>query len=213
MNRSRLGVVTGLRAEANWLKQAGFMVMVGGGTPDGARVAAQALVDHGAEALLSFGLAGGLQPGLPAGTMLIPSTVITPTETHGCDPGLVAFLGGETSHALLAGENIVATIADKTRLYQLYQASAIDLESGAVADIAVRNALPFAVLRAIADPAERTLPPAALVALKADGRLDLRRLMGSILSQPGQIPGLMKVGQDAKAARRSLLERLKMIGA
>lgn len=213
MDRSKIGVVTGLQAEARWLNQAGFMVQVGGGTPAGAEVAARSLVTRGAEALLSFGLAGGLQPGLQPGSLLIPSDVITSTNHYHCAPALLAFLGGQTTSALLAGQSIAATVEEKSSLYEQYQASAVDLESGSVAEIATQNALPFAVLRAVADPAERNLPPAALVALKEDGSLDIGRLAGSILRQPGQIPTLIKIGQDAKAARRKLLERLATICA
>lgn len=213
MNRSTLGVVTGLKAEARWLSQAGFMVQVGGGTPAGAAVAAQTLLDQGATALVSFGLAGGLQPGLSPGHVLVPPHVITPTGEYECDAALVSFLGGQTPGALLAGQMIASSISEKSMLYQRYKAVAIDLESGAVAALARQNARPFAVLRAIADPAERTLPPAALVALKDDGSLDWGRLIGSILHQPGQISGLIKVGQDAKAARHNLLKRLQIICA
>lgn len=211
MNRSRLGVVTGLQAEARWLKQAGFMIRVGGGTPEGAKLAAQSLVDQGAEALLSFGLAGGLQPGLQPGAVLVPPCVISQTGTYACDQGLMSFLGGATPAPLLAGKHIAETVAEKSYLYQKYNAAAIDLESGAVAEIATHNALPFAVLRAVTDPAERPLPPAATIALKDDGSLDIIRLLRSIVRQPRQISGLIRIGQDAKAARRDLLGRLKAI--
>ena len=211
MNRFKLGVVTGLRAEAVWIKQAGFMVEAGGGMPAGAKLAALRLISQGAEALLSFGLAGGLEPGLRPGTILVPPVIITATGNYECAPQLMSFLGGETQGRLLAGANIAATVQEKSALYQHYGAVAIDLESGAVAEIAAQHALPFAVLRATADPAERALPPAALVALKDDGSLDIVRLLGSILRQPGQIRALIKVGQDATAARRCLLERLKAI--
>ena len=212
MDKSRLGVVTGLQAEARWLSRAGCMVQVGGGTPEGARVMAQKLVDEGAKALLSFGLAGGLQPGVPPGTLLVPARVLTSTKIYDCDPELMSFLGSACPLSLLAGQTIVATGAEKSALFEHYKAASIDLESGAVAEVAAQNALPFAVLRAVADPAERTLPPAALVALKDDGSLDSWGLIYSILRQPKQIPALIKIGQDAKAARRNLLERLKQIG-
>lgn len=211
MNRSKLGVVTGLQAEARWLKQAGFMVRPGGGTPAGAKAAAYALVEQGAEALLSFGLAGGLQPGLRPGTILVPSNIVTATGHYGCDPALLAFLGGATPQALWAGNAIAATTLEKAQLYQRYQTAAIDLESGSVAEVATQHALPFAVLRAVTDPAERTLPPAALVALKADGSLDVIRLLHAVITQPGQIRELILVGQDAKVARQALLARLKSL--
>ena len=211
MNRAKIGVITGLQAEARWLADAGFMVQVGGGTPAGASTVARALVAQGAEALLSFGLAGGLQPGLKPGLVLVPATVLTHGEVYKCDAALTDFLGGATQGALLAGDKIVAHVTDKAALFARFHAAAIDLESGAVAQIAAQSALPFAVLRAITDPAERDLPPAAMVALKDDGSLDIVRLLGSLLRHPRQIPGLIKVGQDAKAARASLLTRLQQI--
>ncbi len=175
--------------------------------------AAQILVEAGAQALISFGLAGGLLPGLKPGAVLIPSTIIHAAHTYSCDSQLMEFLGGATPGAMLAGQKIAATALAKTQLYQYSHAIAVDLESGSVAKAAEDHHLPFAVLRAVADPAERDLPPAAMVALREDGSLDIIRLTRSIAKRPWQIPGLMAVGRDAKAARRALLERLKMLPA
>lgn len=213
MNRAKIGIVTGLQAEAQWLRTAGFMVRAGGGTPHGAVDAAEALVQAGAKALISFGLAGGLRPGLKPGTVLVPSMVIAGTRAYPCDYRLIEFLGGATPGAILAGQRIAASTQAKTLLYQRNHPAAIDLESGSVAEIAKQSKLPFAVLRAVADPAERNLPPAALVALKDDGSLDIFRLVSSIARQPWQIPGLIAVGRDATAARRALLDRLKTLPA
>jgi adenosylhomocysteine nucleosidase len=213
MNRAKIGIVTGLQAEAQWLRKAGFMVRPGGGTPHGAMKAAETLVEAGACALISFGLAGGLKPGLKPGAVLVPSVVISGTRTYPCDYRLMEFLGGATQGPIVGGQKIAASVQAKTLLYQRNHPVAIDLESGSVAEIAKDKNLPFAVLRAVADPAERNLPPAALVALKEDGSLDIIRLMHSIVRQPWQIPGLIAVGRDAKAARKALLERLKTLPA
>lgn len=213
MNRAKIGIVTGLQAEAQWLRHAGFMVRAGGGTPHGALGAAEALIQAGATALISFGLAGGLKPGLKPGTVLVPSVVIAGTRIYPCDYRLMEFLGGATPGPILAGHKIAASTQAKTLLYQRNHPAAIDLESGSVAEVAKKKKLPFAVLRAVADPAERNLPPAALVALKDDGSLDFIRLMRSIALRPWQIPGLIAVGRDAKAARQALLDRLRTLPA
>lgn len=213
MNRAKIGIVTGLRAEAHWLRNAGFMVRAGGGTPHGALEAAEVLIAAGAQALISFGLAGGLEPGLKPGTLLVPSMVISGTRTYLCDCRLTEFLGGATPGSLLAGQTIASSTQAKALLYQVNHSIAIDLESGSVAEVAKKNDLPFAVLRAVADPAERDLPPAALVALKEDGRLDIGQLMISVARHPWQIPSLVAIGSDAKAARRALLNRLKTLPA
>ncbi|HEY0425948.1 MAG TPA: hypothetical protein VGC82_21710, partial [Rhodopila sp.] len=69
-----LGFVTGLAAEARIASRFGYPVRVGG-TPAGAGVAASELIEQGATALVSFGLAGGLDPALRPGTVVVASIV------------------------------------------------------------------------------------------------------------------------------------------
>jgi adenosylhomocysteine nucleosidase len=209
MNRERIGIVTGLTAEARWLKRAGFMVRAGGGTPHGAERAAEMLVAEGAQALISFGLAGGLKPGLKPGALLVPPAVIEGNNIYVCDYALMAFLGGSTGAIMMAGNKIVATVHHKALLYRRSHPAAIDLESGAVARVARTHSMAFAVLRAVADPATMELPPAALVALRDDGSVDMGKLTLSVLGNPGQLKRLVELGFAAKKARAGLLERVK----
>ena len=211
MERDKIGIITGLTAEAHWLREAGFMVQAGGGTPYGAQCAAEALVKAGAQGLVSFGLAGGLKPGLKPGSILVPPAVIEGNRTYICDFRLMEFLGGSTGVSILAGQKIAATAHEKALLYRRSHPAAIDLESGAVARVAAEKVLPFAVLRAVTDPAELDLPPAAMVALKDDGGVDLGKVLLAVLKQPRQIPGLIALGKDAKAARAALIARVKML--
>ena len=89
----------------------------------------------------------------------------------------------------------------------------LDLESGAVARIAQAYELPFVVVRAICDPAERDLPPAALVALDPDGEIGLLPVMRSLMRQPGQIIELLTLARDAALARRALVRVSKHFAA
>ena len=57
----------------------------------------------------------------------------------------------------------------------------------------------------MSDPAERDLPPAALVALTPDGGIGLLPVMRSLMRQPSQIIGLLTVARDAALARRALI--------
>lgn len=114
-------------------------------------------------------------------------------------------MGGATQQVLLGGEAIVGSAAGKRELWQQTGAAAIDLESGAVAEVAGRHGLPFAVLRAVCDPAERDLPPAALLPLRPGGRIPIMSILASVIARPGQVPGLIALGRDAAAARRALV--------
>jgi len=108
---------------------------------------------------------------------------------------------------------MAATSAEKARMREITGADAIDLESGPVAIAAVASGLPFAVLRAICDPAERDLPPAALVALDQQGIIGLRRILASLSRRPDQLPALIALARDAARARAALVRHVKALQA
>lgn len=203
-----IGVVVGLESEARIARLLGCPVAVGGGGAAGAARAAAGLMGQGATALISFGLAGGLAPGLPPGAIIVPDRVVDGAgQAWTVDPALAARLGAPGG-AMLAVPDIVATAAAKAQAWQRTGALAADIETGAVA-----RACPcFAVLRVICDPAERDLPPAALSALDAAGRIHVGSLLRSLLRSPGQIPALITLGRDAAAARQALLTQVRRIG-
>jgi adenosylhomocysteine nucleosidase len=206
-----VAIVVGLAAEARIVRQLGWTVAIGGGTARGAQVAAVSLLAQGATALVSFGLAGGLDPALRPGALIVPAAVLAGDRSHATDPYLSRLLGGPTDAVVLGADAVVASVAEKRRWRERTQASAVDLESGEVARVAAAHGVPFAVLRAICDPAERALPPAALAALDARGAIGLWRVLASIAAQPMQLPGLFALAADAAAARRSLVSRVRQI--
>jgi len=206
-----VGVVVGLLAEARIARRLGWTVAIGGGTTQGAEAAARRLVAGGADALVSLGLAGGLDPALRPGTLIVPSAVIAGDARWPTDADLSQRLGGTTGHVLLGSDAAVAGVADKRRLHRCSGAVAVDMESGAVARVAAAHTIPFAVLRAICDPAERALPPAALAALDAGGAIVIRRVIASLAAHPGQLRALLRLAADASAARRSLAARVRRL--
>jgi len=199
-----LGVVVGLAAEARIARSLGE-VAIGGGCPDGATAAAESLVARGARALLSFGVAGGLDPRLRPGDIAVPMAVLDGEQRYYTNEALCRALGGTTVNLLVSGGAVVVDAGAKQRLSEQTGASAIDLESGAVARVAHRHGLPFAVLRAVCDPAQRSLPPVAIAALSSAGAIRPLNVLRSVAAQPGQIPALLRLARDAVLARRALV--------
>ncbi len=138
--------------------------------------------------------------------------VLLEAECWDADPELMRRLGGLTLGALYGGGQIVATAAAKAALHARTGAVAVDLESAAVARAAWQHGLPFAVLRAVCDPASRDLPNAALVALDSAGRIGAWRIGTAVLARPWQIPALIQLARDAALARHTLVIRVRALG-
>lgn len=203
--------VTGLAAEAAVATRAGLLAICAGGAPERTAAALDAALGAagagGLAGLVSFGIAGGLAPGLAPGTIVIADTVVAPDRLYPTDPAWQRRLGESgigIVGAVYGAARIVGSAASKAALRAQSRALAVDLESAVVARAALRAGLPLAVLRAIADPAERDLPPVAFIPLGADGRPDLRRILGALLRAPQQLPGLIRVAQDSRSALRAL---------
>src|SRR5580700_6039676 len=121
-----LGVVVGLASEVRIARRLGE-VAIGGARPEGAEAAAEQLVARGATALLSFGLAGGLDPNLRPGDVVVPVTVLAGGQRYFTDEDLCRALGGATVNLLLAADTVVADAREKRLLSARTGASAVDL--------------------------------------------------------------------------------------
>lgn len=183
---------------------------MGGGDAKGASAACARLISKGVRSLISFGLAGGLHPSLRPGAMVVPDVVLSQDGHWPTHPPLAARLG-TVNGALYSGGAVLATAEDKETLFGRTGALAVDLESAAVAETAARHALPFAVLRAVCDPASRSLPRAALVALDPDGRINGKAMVRELMQRPQDMVALVVLGSDAARARRALMRRVRQI--
>jgi len=178
--------------------------------------ALQEAVGRGSRGIISFGIAGGLAPELAPGDWVVASGVVAAGRRFATDPawshGLLQTLPGAV-HADIAGvEAPVAEPADKRRLCDATGTVAVDMESHVAAAVAETHGLPFVACRVIIDPAHRSLPPAALVPLRANGTPDVAAVLWSLVRQPSQLPDLLRVTADVRAARLALLRGRCKIG-
>ncbi len=203
--------VTGLAFEA---KIAGGVTVVSDGV--GTAAALKAVIARGSRGIISFGIAGGLDPGLAAGQWVVASAVVSDRGLHQVDQRwserLLDALPG-AKHATIAG--VDAPIADpkaKNALHVRTGAVVVDMESHLAAGIAATCGVPFTACRVIVDPADRVLPTAALLSLRPDGMPDLARVMRSIATKPSQLPGMVRLALDATIARTALRRGRALLG-
>ncbi len=201
-------LVAGLAAETRIAAGAGVVTLAGGG--DAARLALsiETAVQRGVRVVVSFGIAGGLRSGLRPGAVLIARGIHDAGGRVPADPAwierLAALLPEARVEDLAGVDAAVAGAEGKADLHRRTGAAAVDMESHVAARVALRHGIPFAAIRVVADPAERTLPPAALVGMRPDGTADLGAVLRSLGRDPRQLAGLIRTGLDARAALAAL---------
>ena len=208
--------VTGLRREARLLAGPGVDIVVGGGD----RRRLETMLEEGAanaSGIVSIGIAGALAPDLRPGQWVVAKAVLDRSQVLPADPAwtgrLVARLPGTVEGMFLGVDAMVAEKTEKAALHAATKAIVVDMESHIAARVAVHRRLPFAAARVICDPAHRTLPQAARVGMRPDGRMDVSAVLRSLIAEPGQIPDLMRTAWEAERAFRSLLRGHRVLGA
>ena len=200
---------SGLAAEARVARAAGFQVIVGGGDPG----RTEALVEDAAQqakCLVSFGVAGGLAPHLKPGNVILSADVIGDERRWRAEKAfhrsaaLLARRIGAVAGPVLGSRDILASEDEKARAWRKTGALAVDLESAIVARAAEAAGIPFLVLRTIADPARRELPPAALIPLAEDGTPSFSRVLAEVLRRPHQIRALFGLARETRQALTAL---------
>lgn len=199
-------VATGMRAEAALLPP-GVRPVVSGGDPARLRRLLEKAAEQGATAVLSFGIAGGLDAGLEPGALVVATRVRAPGGAWPADTAWSSALvrASGARFGVVAGANaVVAAPEAKRSLRLMTDALVVDMESAVAAAFAVSRGLPFAVLRAVADTAEEVLPRAAAVGLTRTGRPAPGRVAMALLRRPGELGALVQVAKRSRTALESL---------
>jgi adenosylhomocysteine nucleosidase len=203
-------IVSGLKREAAILAGPGRTALCGDASTLRARLAEAASLKP--SLVVSWGLCGGLDPRLRPGDLILGAEVVSDQAAVRTDDAvtlsLAQRLGGagvRVSVQRLAASNApVLTAAAKTDLRRASGAAAVDMESLIAGRYALEQRAPFAILRAVSDPAERDLPPLVLKAVDSDGGIDAVAVIGELIRAPGQFMRLRAAARDSGAAFQAL---------
>lgn len=217
---ARVLAVVGLSKEARLAAGPGVEALGAGGSPHRLRELLGARDGVGLRAVVSFGIAGGLDPGLAPGDVIVASGILSDGERNATDAGLSAVffrrLGGLGTRAILADlagvDAAVMSVEAKVELHDRTGAVAVDMESHVAAAFARRHGLPFAAIRVVCDPAHRALPAFVATALKPNGDPDILAVLGALARGQVGIGVLVRLARDSSAAFAALSRCRAMLG-
>jgi hopanoid-associated phosphorylase len=205
-------IVTGLVQEARIAAGPGLTVICSSSDPQQLRAIMADFDSSSIRGVISFGVAGGLDPSLKSGDIVIATEVVAGERRWSSEVALSdellrsAGLGRQrvVRGGLVGVEKVIAARASKAALRSETGAAAVDMESHIAADYAAAARLPFAALRVISDPASRSLPQIVSTAIKPNGDIDLRKVLRGVARHPTSIRSLVSTGIDFNRALRSL---------
>lgn len=193
-----IGIVTGLQVEADIARGIPHsIVLCLGPGPSKALQAGEMLVERGARSLMSFGVAGGLDPALQAGDVI-------------ASPAKLAEAFGAKTSAITTVADPALTPEDKAVLFEKSEASAVDMESSAVEAAAAAASVPYYFIRAICDEAGDTIPQIALKGVSPDGRTRPIRVAAGLATRPQDLAALLHLGRQQKKALAALKRHVHM---
>ena len=218
-----VGIVAALAREAQALgpaveRKAGYEVLAGGtlcavsGMGCGpAGIAARRLVEAGATALISWGMAGALDPSLEAGAICLPREVVAPDGMRFATAiawrdtlaASIASYRPVASGTLLTRTRPLAGIAEKAAARLETGAIAVDMESSAIAEVAAATHVPFMAVRVIVDTARDAIP-AAVTSAGESGQVRIAQLLAGLARSPRDIAAVVRLARGYRAAARSL---------
>jgi len=205
-------IVTGLIQEARIASGPGMTVICSSSDPQQLRALLTVFDPATIRGVISFGVAGGLDPSLKSGDIVVATEVLAGDARWlaglALNDDVMAGFGlgrRRVVRGRLAGaEQVVAARHLKEALHLETGAAAVDMESHIAAEYADKAGLPFAALRVVSDPAHRALPPLAMAAIKPNGDIDLRKVLRSVARNPRTLRDLVATGIDFNRALRSL---------
>lgn len=178
------------------------IVISGIGADRAARAAEGILNFRQPSVILSVGLAGGLDPALSVGTVVVPTKVLRQDIEQ-------AFTidGGEG--ILLSGTQVL-TPGLKRQVAARYEAQAVDMEAASVAEVAKRRGVRFAAIKAISDDLDFPMPPMERF-IGDDGKFSTGRFIAYAALRPHMWPVLSQLRSNTEKASSALCRVVSQI--
>jgi adenosylhomocysteine nucleosidase len=183
---------------------------------DAAQLATSAVLDHASfDHVIVAGVAGGVDPGLTIGQLVVPESVVHLDSGRELHPLVMA---GHRSSGVLATSDELHYGADAVRALLDAGITAIDMETAAVGAVCEDRGRSWSVFRAISDRVQDAGTNYDAFALaRPDGTPDGRAVARFVLTRPWRLPYLARLGTGThraiKTAAAATIATCRELGA
>ena len=220
VNGMRIGFISALRAEIRTLAflmeqrndQASCLFETCGQGPQKASDAAKRLVAKKCDLLISWGVAGALDPALKNGDLIVSNHSISEkgqeirsrknTAKYYIDR--LENVVPVTSGKIVTVREVATSAKKKKSLFQRYKADIVDMESHSIAEVAEESGTDFLFVRAVTDEASHDLPKSFIECADEFGTPKPLKILGVICLQPYKIRSFFRLGAEFRTSLKTL---------
>ena len=157
--------------------------------------------------LISSGFAGGADPSLGTGDLLLAENFSEPQLLARADELVIGRVG-----KLVTVDRVIEGEAERAHFAREHGAAAIDMETEWIARACAAKNVPMLSLRAISDTAATPFPAPPSVLFDLDRqRTSATRLAGHLVTHPFSVVRLVRFARQIAAARAGLAAALKTL--
>lgn len=164
------------------------------------------------KAYICMGLSAALKERLRPGDIVVGESVVPPEggDAYNADAGLLSAARAALKDTALfapvtASRRVAWRSTDKRLIAANCPAAALDMETLGAARACAEAGVPFLAVRAISDSLHEDLPVDFNRYMK-DGGMDWPRFLSHIVTHPGIIPPLMRLGRQSRLAAGNITQ-------
>ena len=162
------------------------------------------LATHAVDHVIVIGVAGGLAADMAIGDVVVPEVVVDLTDGRELRPSP---LGSARAHGRLCTSDDFITDPDALGRLRDEGATAIDMETAAVARVCEDQGCRWSVFRGISDDAfDPSVDEAILGLTRPDGSADLGAVARFVTGNPMRLRLLTRLGRDLNAATNGAVD-------
>lgn len=188
------------------------------GVGEEAKAKALQLIEDGCELLVGWGVAGGAEPNLRNGDLVVTSDFKNELdlEFH-FDSNLAEMIDRKLhelkprSGPILTVKTMVLKPEEKKLLADKYRISVLDMESTIIAQVAEKAAIPYLCIRAICDELDTDIPLFVNESLNKKGEPAFCTLLYNLLREPSQLISMIKLGWKFRIALNTLRDTARLL--
>jgi len=149
-------------------------------------------------AIIMAGLAGGLDPNLVVGDVIVD-------QQSTWRASRIPFRKGKFHST----DKVVESAADKAKLYEQTRASVAEMENAKVRAAAASYSIPFLGIRSVSDSADESLDPAVLQFIDPFGGVRYGDVVGHVFKRPSLVMKLRHLRKSSALALGTLGEAVR----